>query len=70
MRINLSSRVGRIPLADWLPHLPPEFEYFCLQKIYARQTGWRADSSRLIVRSMTICRTLPPPRRCASAWIS
>lgn len=39
----------RIPLADWLPHLPPEFEYFCLQKDLRAEDRVARDSSGLIV---------------------
>jgi tetratricopeptide (TPR) repeat protein len=39
----------RIPLADWLPHLPPEFEYFCLQKELREADRVARDSSGLIV---------------------
>jgi tetratricopeptide (TPR) repeat protein len=39
----------RIPLADWLPHLPPEFEYFCLQKDLRAPDRAARDASQLIV---------------------
>jgi hypothetical protein len=39
----------RIPLADWLPHLPREFEYFCLQKELREADRAARDSSGLIV---------------------
>jgi len=29
---NPIDRQRSITLADWLPHLPPEFDYFCLQR--------------------------------------
>jgi Flp pilus assembly protein TadD len=38
----------RIPLADWLPHLPREFEYFCLQKELREADRVARDSSGLI----------------------
>jgi tetratricopeptide (TPR) repeat protein len=39
----------RIPLADWLPHLPREFEYFCLQKELREADRVARDSSGRIV---------------------
>lgn len=39
----------RIALADWLPHLPREFEYFCLQKELREADRVARDSSGLIV---------------------
>jgi tetratricopeptide (TPR) repeat protein len=39
----------RIPLAEWLPHLPPEFEYFCLQKELREADRAARDASQLIV---------------------
>jgi tetratricopeptide (TPR) repeat protein len=38
----------RVPLADWLPHLPPEFDYFCLQKDLRAEDRMARDSSPLI----------------------
>jgi hypothetical protein len=38
----------RVPLADWLPHLPAEFDYFCLQKDLRAEDRVARDSSPLI----------------------
>jgi hypothetical protein len=29
---NMIDRQRSIPLADWIPHLPPDIDYFCLQR--------------------------------------
>ena len=39
----------RIPLADWLPHLPSQFDYFCLQKQLREADREARDSSGRIV---------------------
>ena len=38
----------RVPLADWVPHLPPEFDYFCLQKDLRADDRSTRESSPLI----------------------
>jgi hypothetical protein len=38
-----------IRLSDWIPHLPPEFEYFCLQKDVRDADRAALESSRCIV---------------------
>jgi Flp pilus assembly protein TadD len=46
---NWIDRHRSIPLADWLAHLPPEFQYFCLQRQVREADKAALDSSPLVV---------------------
>jgi hypothetical protein len=56
-------------LADWLPHLPAEFQYFCLQRDLREDDAAVLDSSAIISYDDDLL-DFPTPPRCASASMS